>query len=167
MPITRTMFPNASRHVGCRASGDAAQRRWSVHMGTSSLLGTHSVPVIPAGSDSDALGPSDSSDSGSDLIGADPADIADAGELPAEGADISVDRVVGPPGAEDEAQGDRDDEDPDLSFMDEAEAGDPLEDEGADAGDDPTDNEMAAPRPPPVKARKSPKSPGSPKRTKG
>lgn len=129
-------------------------------MGTSSLLGTQGVPTKPAGSDAEALGPSDSSDSASDMVGAETAEEREENP-PEESADISVDRVVGPPGSE------REDEDPDLSFMDEAEAPDPLEDERAEAGDDPTDNEMAAPRPPPAREPKPVASKGRPRRRAG
>jgi hypothetical protein len=125
-------------------------------MGNSSVLGVQQAPVRPSGVDADALGPSDNSDSGSDRIGADVAEGTDplgvAGEPDDEAADISVDRVIGANGedlagaADDEDLSE--DEDPDLGFIDEAEAGDPLEDEQqARDGDDPTDDAMARPRP--------------------
>lgn len=56
---------------------------------------------------------------------------ADSGRQ--DGWDIGVDRVF-TPGSTDAAS----DEDPDLAFIDEAEAGDPMEDEGDDEGDEPT-----------------------------
>ncbi len=48
-------------------------------MGHSSLLGTDPVPQRPPGTDEQALGPSDSTDSGSDRLGAD-LPSADPGE---------------------------------------------------------------------------------------
>ena len=123
-------------------------------MGTSSLLGTQGAPVNAPGSDAEALGPSDSSDSGSDMVGTEATDdeVFEPRARPADGADVSVDRVEE---ADTEASAA---EDPDLSFMDEAEAPDPLEDEGEDedarAGDDPTDNEMSKPRAPATVAKR-------------
>lgn len=49
-------------------------------------------PTAPKGTDADALGPSDSSDSGSDAAGDDRA-VIDGGEEPATNADILPDRV--------------------------------------------------------------------------
>lgn len=73
-------------------------------MATSPLLGTESAPTEPEGRDTGALGPSDSSDSGSDMAG-----IRTGGEaaLPLEEAlqeaaqpdmprDIDTDRVIEP-----------------------------------------------------------------------
>ena len=74
-------------------------------MARSGILGGEPAPVNPAGRDTDALGPSDSSDSGSDALGtgeihAD-SDAAGTGERGAvaggdgrEGGDILPDRVV-------------------------------------------------------------------------
>lgn len=56
-------------------------------MGHSSLLGIDRVPGTPPGRDTQALGPGDSSDSGSDLMGLDDPDTAD----PNEPADIAMD----------------------------------------------------------------------------
>lgn len=140
-------------------------------MGHSSLLGTTNAPTEAPGHGIESLGPSDSSDSGSDMAGLDalersdptqPVDRALAGDEPhtwmpldapdgassdasgtgerrsagndaggPDGADIGVDRIIDP-GA------DRDDEDPDLGFIDQvladAEAPDGLaEDEDPDA----------------------------------
>lgn len=141
-------------------------------MGHSSLLGTDRAAEEPAGRDTALLGPSDSSDTGSDMAGIGesddgdptlPVDVAmrddmphaamapenlagsasdaggtgerrsaglDAGER--EGADIGVDRVFS---IDAEGRGDDnfdEDEDPDLAFIDAAQAADPLEDEPAD-----------------------------------
>lgn len=107
-------------------------------MGNSSILGVDQAPTRAPGADSDALGPSDSSDSGSDLVGVPDTEAGQA--LPERDApDISVDRVMG-----DEAQ------DPDLGFMEEAAAGEPRDADGeapADAGD-PTDGPLAGVRDP-------------------
>jgi hypothetical protein len=127
-------------------------------MGNSSVLGVQQAPVRPSGMDADALGPSDNSDSASDRIGAEVAEGTDplgvAGEPDDEASDISVDRVIEANGEDvpmpldGEERGADDDEDPDLAFIDEAEAGDPLDDEQqARDGDDPTDDAMARSRP--------------------
>lgn len=146
-------------------------------MARSSIQGTSPVPTEPAGRDAASLGPSDSSDSGSDMMGIDdseggdpnaptdvaarddhnteprtpealdsPSDAAGTGESRSAGADggkrdgwdIGVDRVIAAP---DGPEVDDEDEDPDLAFVDEAEAGsdDAASDddeEGAE-GDDP------------------------------
>jgi len=86
-------------------------------MAYSSILGADPAPVQPAGRGSDALGPSDSSDSGSDAFGtrevhAD-SDSPGTGERAGvsgadieEGADIAPDRVVHMgPGDEEEDTG--------------------------------------------------------------
>jgi len=74
-------------------------------MAYSSILGAETAPVQPSGRDSESLGPSDSSDSGSDAVGtaeihAD-SDAAGTGERGSvtpgegrEGGDILPDRVV-------------------------------------------------------------------------
>ncbi|MCM2252456.1 MAG: hypothetical protein NDJ19_08875 [Ramlibacter sp.] len=73
-------------------------------MAHSSILGADIAPGFPSGRDSDALGPSDSSDSGSDAAGTDEihedSDAAGtgargsvAGDDAREGADILPDRV--------------------------------------------------------------------------
>lgn len=49
-------------------------------MGHSSLVGTEKAPQRPQGTDEEALGPSDTTDSGSDLLGADRLPAADPGE---------------------------------------------------------------------------------------
>ena len=144
-------------------------------MAQSSLLGISRAATEAAGRDTASLGPSDSSDSGSDVAGIDELDDLDPGQpldaalgpdverptMPgetlgaagasdaagsgerraagsdagrADGADISVDRIIDPLR---EGAG-RDDEDPDLGFVDAAEAGDPLDDETAD-DEDPDD----------------------------
>lgn len=74
-------------------------------MAYSSILGADPAPAQPSGRSSDVLGPSDSSDTGSDAVGtredhAD-SDVGGTGERggvygpdAVEGADISPDRVV-------------------------------------------------------------------------
>jgi hypothetical protein len=91
-------------------------------MGHSSLVGTDLAPRRPQGTDEDALGPSDLSDSGSDMQGADTLPAADPGEpvdltlgrdqavAPIEGtsetrddtepADIGLDRIIDSPDSE-------------------------------------------------------------------
>jgi len=49
-------------------------------MAHSTLLGTDKVPRRPKGTDEEALGPSDGTDSGSDLVGTDSLPAADPGE---------------------------------------------------------------------------------------
>ncbi len=148
-------------------------------MAKSSIQGASPAPAEPAGRDTASLGPGDSSDSGSDMMGieesegGDPglatdvaardelggatllppdaldsaSDAAGTGESRSAGGDsgkqdgwdIGVDRVFTPGVADADADADAD-EDPDLAFVDEAEAGDPLEDEAEDEpaeGEDP------------------------------
>ena len=91
-------------------------------MGHSSLVGTDKAPQRPKGTDEQALGPSDISDSGSDTLGADRLPAADPGEpvdvtlnrdqaiAPIEGtgedsdeteaSDIGVDRIIDAPDSE-------------------------------------------------------------------
>jgi len=155
-------------------------------MGHNSLLGIEPAASEPAGRKTADLGPSDSSDSGSDVAGiedfldpddpgqpvdvalrrdrprsftspdalASAADAAGTGERRSatgdagrrEAPDISVDRVV-EPHREADAEGFEatdEDEDPDLAFVDEAEAGDVFEDESADpVGDGHSDADFA------------------------
>ena len=59
-------------------------------MGRSSLLGVDEAPLESIGRDEEALGPSDSSDSGSDRVGADDLPSAD----PAEPTDVTVGRDI-------------------------------------------------------------------------
>ncbi len=153
-------------------------------MAKSSIQGVSPAPAEPAGRDAASLGPGDSSDSGSDMMGieesegGDPGlatdvaardDLGGASLLPPDaltsasdatgtgesrsaggdsgkqdGWDIGVDRVFTPG----EADADADpDEDPDLAFVDEAEAGDPLEDETdeTDEADEPDEGEEPKP----------------------
>ncbi len=72
-------------------------------MATSSILGGDKAPVPPEGKDSEALGPSDSSDSGSDSVGVakGDSDAAGTGERASatgddqeDGADIVPDRII-------------------------------------------------------------------------
>jgi len=87
-------------------------------MAYSSILGADPAPAQPSGRSSDLLGPSDSSDTGSDALGTQEvhadSDVAGTGERGAvsgrdavEGADIAPDRVVrmGAEGGEDEDLG--------------------------------------------------------------
>jgi hypothetical protein len=155
-------------------------------MARSSIQGTSPAPSQPPGRDTAALGPGDSSDSGSDMMGiADsdggdpsapvdvgsrddqshsllssdgldsPSDAAGTGESRSAGADagkqdgwdIGVDQVFTPDGMDVPAE-----EDPDLAFVDDAEAGDSLiEDE-----DDESEGDDAPPPRPP--SSKSPKT---------
>jgi len=91
-------------------------------MGHSSLVGTDKAPQRAKGTNEEALGPSDNSDSGSDNIGADTMPTADPGEpvdvtlgrdqavAPIEGtgedsdeteaSDIGVDRIIEAPDSE-------------------------------------------------------------------
>jgi nucleotide-binding universal stress UspA family protein len=134
-------------------------------MGHSSLLGIDPVPTRAAGRDTDLLGPGDSSDSGSDMMGIADTDQADSGapvdvalrdDMPhtglapeslggssdssgtgerrsagsdagREAADIGIDRIVTPGGTG--ADRVSDDEDPDLAFIDDAQAPADEEDE--------------------------------------
>lgn len=62
-------------------------------MGTSPLLGTDRVPERPEGTGTDRLGPSDTSDSGSDIVGADGA--VDTDELGLSAEDVRRKRGAG------------------------------------------------------------------------
>jgi hypothetical protein len=64
-----------------------------ITMGTSPLLGSERVPERPEGTGTDRLGPSDSSDSGSDIVGADGA--VDTDELGLSAEDIRRERGAG------------------------------------------------------------------------
>lgn len=153
-------------------------------MAKSSIQGANPAPAEPAGRDTASLGPGDSSDSGSDMMGiedsegGDPGlatDVAARDELGGasllppdaltsssdatgtgesrsaggdsgkqDGWDIGVDRVFTPGVADADADAE---EDPDLAFEDEAEAGDPLEDETdeTEETDEPDDGEDRKP----------------------
>ena len=72
-------------------------------MGTSPLVGTDRPPTSPAGRDHAALGPSDTSDSGSDVAGAAPAGPGDPG-LPVDKAlrdDVQLPLPLAPEGDSD------------------------------------------------------------------
>ncbi|OSZ76007.1 hypothetical protein [Hydrogenophaga sp. IBVHS1] len=141
-------------------------------MAKSSIQGVSPAPAEPAGRDTASLGPGDTSDSGSDMMGiedsegGDPGlatDVAARDELGGasllppdaltstsdatgtgesrsaggdsgkqDGWDIGVDRVFTPGVADADADAE---EDPDLAFVDEAEAGDPLEDQADETGE--------------------------------
>ncbi|MEO7338559.1 MAG: hypothetical protein ABIV63_18445 [Caldimonas sp.] len=60
-------------------------------MAQSSILGGERAPVNSKGRDTDALGPSDSSDSGSDVQGERGFDALDTGEIGGDRADLSSD----------------------------------------------------------------------------
>ena len=60
-------------------------------MAQSSILGGERAPVNPAGRDTDALGPSDSSDSGSDVQGERGFDALDPGQIGGDRADLGTD----------------------------------------------------------------------------
>jgi len=60
-------------------------------MATSNILGGERAPLTPAGRDIDALGPSDSSDSGSDVQGERGFDALDDGQVGGDRADIGSD----------------------------------------------------------------------------
>lgn len=62
-------------------------------MATSSILGGEHAPVEPKGTGVDSLGPSDSSDSGSDAAGTDDRASSEAGLEQATNADILPDRI--------------------------------------------------------------------------
>jgi hypothetical protein len=100
-------------------------------MGHSSLVGTDKAPRRPKGTDEQALGPSDSTDSGSDTLGADTLPAADPGEpvdvtlnrdqavAPIEGtgetsdevepSDIGLDRIIESPDSEEHVRAATDD----------------------------------------------------------
>lgn len=113
--------------------------------GRSPLDGTDEAPLEPAGRDNATLGPSDSSDTGSDRMGLGEEDMGsdaagtgeragvDPGDVRA--TDIGVDHSFRPePAAEDEQALDED-EDPDLSFIDRVRAADDAGETSADAPD--------------------------------
>lgn len=62
-------------------------------MATSSILGGEHAPIEPKGTDEDSLGPSDSSDSGSDALGRGDRELIAAGEEAPTNSDILPDRV--------------------------------------------------------------------------
>jgi hypothetical protein len=134
-------------------------------MARSSIQGIEPATPEPAGRDTASLGPGDTSDSGSDMMGIDdidggdpnaPTDVASRDENGAallspealdspsvaggtgesrsaagdggrqDGWDIGVDRVFTPEASDTDAATE---EDPDLASLDDAEAGDPLDDE--------------------------------------
>ena len=64
-------------------------------MATSSILGGERAPVQPAGRGTDALGPSDSSDSGSDVQGERGFDALDDGQIGGDRADLGSDSDAG------------------------------------------------------------------------
>ena len=60
-------------------------------MATSSILGGERAATRPSGRDTDVLGPSDTSDSGSDVQGERGFDALDAGEIGGDRADLASD----------------------------------------------------------------------------
>jgi hypothetical protein len=157
-------------------------------MGHSSLLGLEHAAIEPEGRDIAALGPGDNSDSGSDRMGLEDLDTDDPVErhpaqrgvdVPGAGArDIGVDRIFTPGGATDDAQSSgrlRNDEDPDLTFIDSATAADATDEEDpededgegqglVDEGDNVPGAHAAPPRMPPGQnpAPDGPQNPGLP-----
>jgi hypothetical protein len=104
-PVPQHSTAGSDAALALRA-GDWTQLNFKdVQMAYSSILGAEVAPTVPSGRDADALGPSDSSDSGSDAHGtaevhAD-SDAAGTGERGVvagadgrEGGDILPDRVV-------------------------------------------------------------------------
>ncbi|WP_019657196.1 hypothetical protein [Variovorax atrisoli] len=77
-------------------------------MATSSILGGERAPITPKGTDAESLGPSDSSDSGSDASGVNEAAAEGGLETPTN-ADILPDRVGVLPDAAAEVEGSVDD----------------------------------------------------------
>lgn len=148
-------------------------------MPRSSIQGSSPAPSQPAGRDTASLGPGDSSDSGSDMMGiADhrggdpgvPADVASSPDSPnptllpsdalasstdaagtgetrsasddggkGDGWDVGTDRVFTPGGGDVGA-----DEDPDLAFIDDAQANDAAIEDELDLDDD---EEATPPKP--------------------
>lgn len=115
-------------------------------MATSPILGGTSAPVHPKGTDADALGPSDSSDSGSDIqherrMATGPDDPDEFGAVPAEGGSDSDrfgtgERASATPGREREAADispDRVSSSPDVDDIDAA-----IDVEDLASGDDPS-----------------------------
>lgn len=81
-------------------------------MATSSILGGERPPIRPKGTDSDSLGPSDSSDSGSDAAGTGDRATAEAGLEEPTNADVLPDRIGVLPDAAQEASTSVDGPDP-------------------------------------------------------
>ena len=75
-------------------------------MATSSILGGERAAAEPKGTDADALGPSDSSDSGSDAAGTTQRGTSDVGLEEATNEDILPDRMAVEPGSEAQVAGD-------------------------------------------------------------
>jgi hypothetical protein len=78
-------------------------------MATSSILGGERAPITPKGTDAESLGPSNSSDSGSDVSGVNEAAAEGGLETPTN-ADILPDRVGVLPDAAAEVEGSVDDQ---------------------------------------------------------
>ncbi len=128
-------------------------------MANSSLIGIPRAAEPPAGHSGEALGPSDSSDSGSDTTGtprggdAAATDSAGTGERRSAGdddrgseaRDIAPDRVVRI-GESDTVESTDDDEDPDLAFIDRART-DPLPDDDLPGEDGPGEDEPGDDKP--------------------
>jgi len=103
-------------------------------MATSSILGGERAPITPKGTDAESLGPSDSSDSGSDASGTHEAAAEGGLETPTN-ADILPDRVGVLPDAAAQIEGSVDDPEA-LSAQDLAdEIAADSEGEGEEAGD--------------------------------
>lgn len=133
--------------------------------GRSPLDGTDEAPLEPAGRDNATLGPSDSSDTGSDRMGLGEEDMGsdaagtgeragvDPGDVRA--TDIGVDHSFRPEPVTEDGTLDED-EDPDLSFIDRVRAAD---DAGEPPGDAPDAEVPEPPAPQSVKTR----GPGAPR----
>lgn len=106
-------------------------------MAYSSILGADKAPLHPSGRDSESLGPSDNTDSGSDTIGtferhadSDAAGTGERGSVVArddghEGADILPDRVSRMPDGDGALEGEPDIED--LTDLDETDGEEDVE----------------------------------------
>lgn len=101
-------------------------------MATSSILGGDHPPIEPKGTGVDSLGPSDSSDSGSDAVGTEDRASAEGGLEEATNADILPDRVgVFPDSASEVSASPEDPEAADVADLADLE----------DTGDEPEDEE--------------------------
>jgi hypothetical protein len=106
-------------------------------MAYSSILGADKAPLHPSGRDSESLGPSDNTDSGSDTIGtferhadSDAAGTGERGSVVArddgrEGADILPDRIARMPDGDGVLEGEPDIED--LTDLDETDGEEDVE----------------------------------------
>jgi len=103
-------------------------------MGHSSLVGTDKAPRRAKGRDEQALGPSDITDSGSDMQGADSLPSADPGE-PVD-VTLNRDQAVAPIEGTSEESDDTEPSDIAIDRIIDSPEGAELLDEDADSGDD-------------------------------